>query len=273
VGRSAAPAGHADGAGDTARAVDVRYVVAPGADGGVPIVLIHGVGSNLESWDRVVAAIGERRTVVRYDLRGHGRSPAPGGRWSVDDFVADHCRLLDRLGVEKADTVGFSLGGLIAQRIAATRADLVRRLVVIGAVAGRTESEREAVLERLAAVEHAGPGPIARQSVRRWYTEQYLAQHPEVEAETVARMSALDPIAYANAYRVLATTDLVEDLDKINAPVLAMTGENDVGSPPRMSQLIAERTGGRLKILPGVRHEVLEECPNTIAEEISSHVR
>lgn len=253
--------------------VDVRYVATGDPRADVPIVFIHGVGSNLESWNRVVAALRSDRPVIRYDLRGHGGSPAPGGVWSVDDFVADHCRLLQRLGVETADTVGFSLGGLIAQRIAVTHPEVVRRLVVIGAIAGRTQSEQQAVLQRLAAVEHDGPGPVARQSVRRWYTTRYLAQHPEVEAKTVARMSALDPVAYANAYRVLATTDLADDLDKIHTPVLAVTGENDVGSPPRMSRLIAERTGGRLKILPGVRHEVLEECPNTIAEEISSHVR
>lgn len=239
---------------------------------GVPLVFVHGVGSSADSWSQVWARLPGDRARIRYDLRGHGRSPVPSGPWSIDDFVADHLALLERLAVPTSDVVGFSLGGLIAQRIAVVRPDVVRRLVVIGAVAGRTEEERARVLTRLAMVEAEGPGAAASQSVERWYTKQYLDDHPEVAAKAVERMAGLDATAYAHAYRVLATTDLADELARIRAPVLAMTGELDVGSPPRMSRLIAERTGGRFTKVPGVKHEVLQERPDLIAEEIIQHV-
>jgi pimeloyl-ACP methyl ester carboxylesterase len=86
-------------------------------------------------------------------------------------------------------------------------------------------------------------------------------------------MERLDREAYTNAYRVLATTDLVNDLERIRVPLLAMTGEFDAGSPPRMSHLMADRTGGRLVVLPGARHTVLQECPKLIAKELAAHVR
>jgi pimeloyl-ACP methyl ester carboxylesterase len=253
--------------------VDVRHRVEGDLGAGPPLVFVHGVGSDLESWQDVVAGLPKGRAFVRYDLRGHGRSPAPDGPWNVDDFVSDHLRLLAHLGIETADTVGFSLGGLIAQRIAATHPEVVRKLVVIGAVAGRTEQEKAAVLRRLAMVEAEGPAGAARKSVERWFGNEYLAEHPDAGTEIVARMERLDRGTYTHAYRVLATTDLANDLGRVRAPLLAMTGEFDIGSPPRMSQLMADRTGGRLLVLPGARHTVLQECPELIAKEIAAHVR
>lgn len=252
--------------------VDVHAEVEGDPAGATPLVFVHGVGSSADSWSDLCARLPADRPRVRYDLRGHGSSYAPPGPWSIDDFVGDHLRLLDRLGVHTADTVGFSLGGLIAQRVAIVRPHAVRRLVVIGAVAGRTQDEAARVLARSAMVEAEGPGGVAAQSVERWYTTQYLDAHPGIAASTVERMARLDATAYSHAYRVLATTDLADDLHRISAPVLAMTGQFDVGSPPRMSRLIAERTGGRFVEIPGVKHEVIQERPDLIAKEIIEHV-
>jgi pimeloyl-ACP methyl ester carboxylesterase len=254
-------------------AVDVRYEVSGDLSAGIPLVLIHGVGSSHTCWDEIVRLLHRDRTIVRYDLRGHGGSRAPDGPWTIDDFVADHLQLLRRLSVNVADTVGFSLGGLVAQRVAVKHPEVVNKLVVIGAVAGRTEQERDAVLARLAMVESEGPVGAARKSVERWYSAEYRQAHPQIASDVIARMEKLDPEAYTNAYRVLATTDLVEDLDLIRMPLLAMTGEFDVGSPPRMSQEMADRTAGRMVVLPGSRHDVLDECPELIAKEIVAHVR
>jgi pimeloyl-ACP methyl ester carboxylesterase len=254
-------------------AVDVDFQVDGDLFAGTPLVLIHGVGSSRACWDDVAALLPHDRGIIRYDLRGHGLSPAPPGPWTIDHFVADHLRLLSRLSVDVADTVGFSLGGLIAQRVAAQHPEIVDNLVVIGAVAGRTQQERDAVLARLAMVVAEGPAGAARKSVDRWYSAEYRKAHPHIADDVIARMEKLDAEAYTNAYRVLATTDLVDDLDKIRAPLLAMTGEFDVGSPPRMSQEMAERTGGRVVVCPGSRHDVLDECPELIAKEIAAHVR
>lgn len=258
---------------DNRPAIDVHHEVQGDLFAATPVVLIHGVGSSLACWDDVLPLLPRDRAIIRYDLRGHGRSQAPDGVWTIDDFVADHLQLLRRLSVDVADTVGFSLGGLIAQRIAVKHPDVVNNLVVIGAVAGRTEPEREAVLARLAMVEAEGPAGAARTSVERWYSPEYRQAHPQIAGDVIARMERLDPAAYTNAYRVLATTDLIDDLEQIKAPLLAITGEFDVGSPPRMSQEMAARAAGRVVVIPGSRHDVLDECPELIAKEIAAHVR
>ena len=75
-----------------------------------------------------------------------------------------------------------------------------------------------------------------------------------------------DPRAYAAAYHVLATTDLADEAPRVRVPTLIVTGENDVGSNPRMARLLHERIpGSRLEILPGLRHAILVEAPAAVA--------
>ncbi|OCB11966.1 hypothetical protein A5717_18155 [Mycolicibacterium porcinum] len=238
----------------------------------LPIVLIHGVGDTHRAWDAVIAQLGADIDVIRYDLRGHGGAPRDPLVESIDDFVDDLVTVLDRQGAGTAHIVGFSLGGLIAQRLAIREPSRVAALVVIGSVAGRTAAESSRALERLRAIEQYGPVGVAEQSISRWFTADYLAADPGAAERVIEQMAALDPVAYAAAYRVLATTDLAGDLHRITAPTLAITGEFDVGSPPHMSELIAAKTGGRAVIVPGVKHSILHEQAALIAKEIITHV-
>jgi pimeloyl-ACP methyl ester carboxylesterase len=240
-----------------------------------PLVLIHGVSDSHRGWDAVVQALGAAGSdfdVIRYDLRGHGDAPTRPLVESVDDFVDDLLAQLDEAGVAAAHVVGFSLGGLIAQRAAIREPDRVTTLTVIGSVAGRTDDEAARALERLHAIETLGPAGVAQQSITRWYTPDQLAADPAIADRVVAKMAALDVPAYTAAYRVLATTDLAADLHLITAPTLAITGEHDVGSPPHMTELIATRTGGRAVVIPGAKHSVLHDHAPLIAKEILTHV-
>jgi 3-oxoadipate enol-lactonase len=245
------------------------HVVAEGDLGAAtPTVLIHGVGSDLVRWDPVVAPLLEVGPIVRYDLRGHGRSPKPDGPYRLEDFVADHRDVMASLGIERANVVGLSLGGLIAQSIALTDPAIVERLVILSAVAGRTAAQREAVLKRLSAVEEGGPAAVA-DGGERWYTDEFRAAHPEIVSAHLARFKANDPAAYAAAFRVLATNDLVEELHRIDVPTLIMTGAQDVGSPPEMAREMHRRIrGSRLLIVDDIKHSLLEEAHEVVAAAI-----
>lgn len=251
-------------------AVRVHSTVEGTGRPGVPVVLVHGVGSTSDAWSSIVALLGDDHPVIRYDLRGHGRSPKPTGPYTLDDFVADHIALMDDLDIDRAHVVGYSLGGLIAQALALSHPDRVDRLGILSAVAGRTEGERRAVRERLAAVEAEGPAGMAAQGPSRWYTRRFQERSPEAVARHLERFAANDPVAYAAAFRVLATSDLADELAKIEASTLVLTGSDDVGSPPRMSRLMAERIpDAQLVIVDGVKHGILEEQARRVAAELS----
>src|SRR5262249_60883061 len=134
--------------------------------------------------------------------------------------------------------------------------------VLLSTAGGRTEEERQRVLERLAVVQGGIPGEHFRQSVARWFSDGFRQAHPELIQRHAARNMENDPRAYAAAYRVLATTDLAGELGGIRAPTLIVTGEGDTGSNPRMARLMHERIpGAQPRVLPGLRHPLLVGTP------------
>ena len=234
--------------------------------GSEPLVCIHGVGSYLEAWSGVVDRLKARFTILTFDLRGHGRSSRIKGRYEIDDFVNETLALADHVGFATFNLAGFSLGGLIAQRLALTHLPRLRRLVLLSTVAGRTPEEREAVLGRLAALRLGTPAAHHDASLSRWLTEDFQEKNPEVIARLRERDAENDPDCYASAYRVLAETDFGGFLDQIRCPTLIATGQDDTGSSPRMARYMHERIpASTLKILPGLRHSILIEAPGLVA--------
>ena len=236
---------------------------------GPPVTLIHGVGSYLESWDAVIAAIGGGYRFLRYDLRGHGESQKLPGPYSLDNFVDDLASLMDARGIEMTHLAGFSLGGLIAQAFALAHPDRLRSLTLISTVAGRTDAEKAAVRRRAKTLAEKGAGTHLTEAVDRWFTAEFIAARPDVLEERRRRSLNNDPDCYAAAYRVLAEYDLADRLPEIKTPTLVMTGENDVGSTPRMAELIADRIpDSQLHIFPRLKHSVLLEAPDQVAAQM-----
>lgn len=243
---------------------DIRYTV----DGSGPVAtLVHGVGANLESWDEVTLCMRQRFRIVRMDLAGHGRSGPIHGERSLQDFADDVCRVWDHLGLTTTHLAGFSLGGLIAQSLALSDFYRVDRLVILSAVAGRTVEEREKVVGRLALLRKGGIAAVTAAAEERWFTSEFRARHPERVAQRMRELLANDPVCYAAAYTVFATSDLGDQVRKIRRPTLVATGEHDVGSNVRMARMMhAAIAGSELHILPGLRHSVLVEAPQQVAD-------
>ncbi len=104
------------------------------------VILIHGLGGTLNIWDSIASVLERRFSVLRYDLRGHGRSDVPAGDWSLEDFVGDLEAIFIDECLSQAHLVGFSLGGLIVQQFALSYPERVGQLAILSAVAGRTDA-------------------------------------------------------------------------------------------------------------------------------------
>lgn len=236
---------------------------------GPRVTLNHGVGSNLESWDEVVPVLSPHFTVLSYDMRGHGGSTKVREPFGIDAFVDDYRALLDHLGWETTSFVGFSLGGLVAQAVALAMPERIEKLAICASVAGRTPEERKTVRERadnLAAGNKTGHA--AKAAAERWFTDEFIAKHPEVVAERIRKAEAMDAQCYAYSYDVFASNDFIDELHRIRArKTLIATGEHDPTGTARMAHLMAERIpNAEVHIFPRYRHSLLGEAPLEVAE-------
>jgi pimeloyl-ACP methyl ester carboxylesterase len=241
----------------------LRYVV---EGEGRDVVLVHGVGANKESWEDFVRHLGPGFRTLRFDLRGHGESAKTPGPYSLEMFVDDIAGLMDHVGFARPHLVGFSLGGLIAQAFGVMRGDRIDRLVILSAIAGRTEQEWANVHKRLATLETEGADAHFEAALERWFTPAFRAANPAVIEARRQEILKNDRKTYAAAYRVFALGDLADKLHTIRNKTLVITGELDPGSNPRMSRLMHERIkGSDLIIMPVLRHSVLVEAPDVVA--------
>ena len=122
----------------------VERMAAEIAGSGEPVVLIHGLGGTSNVWTPVLPAFAARARVVRFDLPGSGRSPA-GGPISIQAFVDRIARAMRVLGTERAHVGGHSLGTIVAAHLAQQHPDLVRDLVLLGALPEPPEPARAAL--------------------------------------------------------------------------------------------------------------------------------
>lgn len=251
-------------------AVDVHHVVTGPED--APVVVLSGsLGSTYEMWDPQVDALAERFRVVRYDTRGHGRSPVPPGPYTIDDLVDDVVALLDRLEVRRAHVVGLSLGGMTGLRLAAREPDRVDRLAVLctGAMLGPASGWTE----RAATVRTHGTGAVAEAVVQRWFTPGHLAAHPEVRARHEAMVAATPAEGYAGCCEVIAAMDLRPDLPSIGAPTLAIAGADDPATPPvHLKEIATSVQHGRLLVVPDAAHLANVQQPGTVTPAIIEHL-
>jgi pimeloyl-ACP methyl ester carboxylesterase len=174
--------------------LDGTHVRVTGA--GAPLVLIHGVGIDLEIWEPLVSRLQPGRRLIRYDMRGHGKTAKPPGPYRLDDFVDQLDRLAGALGLDRFDLAGFSMGGLVAEAFTARFPERVRRLALLHTVHDRSPAERAAVITRLAQVEAGDLERSFADAIARWLTVEFRKARPDLVSALERRLRANDPAAY-----------------------------------------------------------------------------
>jgi (E)-2-((N-methylformamido)methylene)succinate hydrolase len=239
---------------------------------GEPLVLIHGVGGDATNWDDVVRRLRPGFQVILPDLRGHGGSGLIRGPISAADLARDVTDTMDHLGVKSARVAGFSLGGLVAQSMALETPARVSRIALVSTVAGRTPEEKAASAGRIQVVKEKGLAAIAAGNRERWFTDAFRQAKPALVEARVRQLQACDPDSYLHAFSVFATGDFADRLHLIRQPAVVITGEHDAAGTARMAQLMHERIPrSALHVLPGLRHSLLIEAPEQIADLLGKY--
>lgn len=254
-----------------ARWIPVHHVEAGPHDAPV-VVLSNSLGSTLDMWDGVVPELAARYRVIRHDLRGHGDSPTPPGPYAIDDLGADLLALLDRIGAERANLIGSSVGGMASLWVASHAPARVERLVVIGSAArlGPVSSW----LDRSRSVLREGTARVAVAVTPRWVSPAFAAAHPDAMDRYRAMFAAADPAGYAGCCIAIAGMDLTEALGRIRAPTLVAVGSEDPATPPALSRALVEAIPeARLAIVEGAAHLPCLDRPAEVARLLLEHLR
>ncbi|MFF8843156.1 alpha/beta fold hydrolase [Streptomyces sp. NPDC015127] len=237
---------------------------------GTPLVLLAGQANNHHWWDGVRDDFHVDRTTVTLDYRGTGDSGKPDVPYSTGGFAEDVVAVLDALGVEQAHVYGTSMGGRVAQQVAARFPGRVGALVLGCTSPGGPRSVERSADVRRALVQRGDAGRDAL--VDLMYTPAWVAAHPG-PYHTLG-----DPgmPAYARYRHLVAghRHDAWDLLPRITAPTLVVHGSDDLLNPAANAELLADRIpGAQLRLIPLARHAYFEEFRETAGPLVREFLR
>lgn len=244
-------------------AVEDTFIVAPdgarlryrdeGPRDAPVVVFSNSLGTDLRMWNPQERALAARFRAVRYDTRGHGRSDAPPGPYTLARLGGDLLALLDALRIERAHVCGLSLGGMTALWLAAHHPERVG-CAVFANTAARIGSD-ESWDARIALVRTDGMAAVREMAVPRFLSEAFRARHRMLTNQIGAMVEATPPNGYIACCEALREADLHSVIGRITAPSLVIGGALDESTPPAQArELYAAIPGSALVIYPDTAH-------------------
>lgn len=253
-------------------AANVAFLRRPACSSSAPVlVLLHGIGSNAQSFGALMQALSASIDVIAWNAPGYGASDAltiasPRPR----DYAAVLERLLDALHLRSVVLAGHSLGALFAASFAAAYPDRVSALALISPALGYRVrpggSLPRAVQERIDEIRKFGPVSFATKRAPRLV---YDPEHrPRVVAAVEKAMSLVNVEGYIQAAHALGAGDLLADAVRVYAPALVAVGAQDVVTPAQNARRAHQAFSGACiyREIDAAGHAVPQELPQTVAD-------
>lgn len=220
------------------------------------VTFVTGIANDVTMWTGQVRALAGRFRVLRYDLRGQGKSEASAPPYSIAGLGDDLVALWDALGIPRTHLVGLGLGSCVAMRVAIDRPERIDRLAPTCCRAKMTP-EFAAMWHKLyAAVRESGIEPIVEPTAQRWFSDAFKAANPQVldTVRTMIRGTSRD--GYLGCVSAFLGLDLESELPHIKAQTLFLGGAEDrVGGPEAIMRAMAAAVpGARYAAVPDAAH-------------------
>jgi (E)-2-((N-methylformamido)methylene)succinate hydrolase len=225
-----------------------------------PIIFIHGIGLNHAIWDDQISYFKKNNTIV-YDLIGHGKTPFNKKQLNMKDFSKQLLKLVDGLEISKFHLVGFSIGSLIARDFASSYGDRLSSLTIFGTVYKRSEDEKRQILNRYEMMK-LKKDITKKRAVYRWFTENFINENPLIYEKIYTMLENTNHETWLKIYKLFVNhEDDDESIKKIKVNTLVVTGKDDIGSKPKMSEEISKLIqGSQCKIIEKGKHLCNIEC-------------
>jgi 3-oxoadipate enol-lactonase len=233
------------------------------------LVFSNSLGTDLRAWDRLTDLLADRFRIVRYDKRGHGLSQATPAPYRIDDHIADLIGLLDHLQLDGVVLCGLSVGGMIAQALAARQPERLRALILCDTAAKIGTDEMWA--SRIEEIERGGIEAVADVVIERWLTAAFRSSRKDETAGWRNMVVRTPEAGYLGTCAAIRDADLSAGAARIELPVLCLVGSEDGATPPDVVRGTAELIpGARFEIIDGAGHLPCIEKPEILAALITS---
>jgi 3-oxoadipate enol-lactonase len=244
------------------------------AGSGPAVLLLHGLGWDHSLWNPTIAEFSPCYRMIAADTRGHGETDKPDGPYDMEMFARDTAALADALGLKRVCVVGLSQGGMVAQKLALLRPDLVSALVLVSTSCKSDPSLRDNMELRIAAMGKAGPEAAAKIAAESIFSPAWRAANAAALARFVAWRVAM-PMAPLNAAtRALYDFNLSGELPKIAVPTMVVAGADDVLTRPKgMEEIAALIPGTIYRLIPGTGHMIPVERPEALTAVLSDFLK
>ena len=238
-----------------------------GAGAPEPIIMINGLGAGRGAWSLQVPALAASFRVITLDNRDIGETGAASGEhfYRIPQMADDIAGLMDALSIARAHIIGASMGGAIAQEVAINHPERVDTLTIICSYPKADAYLVELLTQWEQMFEEQGAVAWQRATLPWIYTHRWFATEGNLANELgkiVASPPLQSPAMYLRQSNAAKSHDAIERLDLITAPTHIICGAEDLLTPVRFSQQLAEHIpGSRLTILPNAGHGLFWETP------------
>jgi len=235
------------------------------------LVLSNSLGTNLSLWDPQLPLFAKNFRVLRYDSRGHGQTSATHGEYSVEMLARDVLHLLDALNLQRVNFCGLSIGGMTGMWLAVNAPHRLENVVLANTAPkiGNLGTWNE----RIRAVREGGTKAVAQQVIERWFTPEFRANHPNEVAKTRRMIESTNADGYVGSCAAVRDFDFWENVGRIRAQTLVLTGTHDSAAPPSDAQKLAKQIRGARYIELPAAHISNVEAAGLFIDEVSSFLR
>lgn len=232
---------------------EIFNIVVEGHSDAPPLIISNSLGTNLHMWDAQIPALTKHFRVIRYDSRGHGKSVANQGPYSIGQLAQDALNILDHFGVQKAHWLGLSKGGMIGQYLLTHFPERIGRAIL--ANTGSAMPPADNWNARIKLVNAQGMGPITPAVIQRWFTPDFIKNSGPAVERIVDMLNTTPPQGYAGCCSAIRDMDQRESIRSIKGKeVLVIVGKHDPATPPEMGAQIAKSIQGAKLVALNAAH-------------------
>ena len=237
--------------------IEINYEI-HGKEGAPWLALSHSLACDVRMWDPQIDAFKDRYRILAYDLRGHGKTSAPDGPYTLEQLADDLLGLLKVLKIQKARFCGLSIGGMIGQTIALRGPGPFDRMVLADTTHTQPAEALKQWEDRIRIAQTQGMAALVDSTLERWFTAPFRSS---AAARRIAELIVATPVAgYVGCGRAIMKLNTTARLKDIRLPVLAITGEQDGAAPG--TRAIAEMVpGAKFVGIPQAAHIANVEQP------------